>query len=120
MMSAKHRLNATRFCGALLVAGLVGWLTGSVLPFLIALSALLVAGSHAGDIRRRLPCRPFACSCAGLYQADARAGGWMTESTKETVGLPFLAIPSKAAGDSLRQDPQWAGSTGLGGAKDLR
>ena len=51
-MSTKDKLNAAHFYGALLVAGLVGWLTGSVIVFLIALSALLLAGYHAGDIRR--------------------------------------------------------------------
>ena len=37
---------------ALLVAGLVGWASGSLIVFLIALVALLVAGHHAGDVRR--------------------------------------------------------------------
>ena len=50
--SAKHQLNAAHFYGALLGAGLVGWLTGSLIVFLSALLALLVAGSHAGDLRR--------------------------------------------------------------------
>jgi hypothetical protein len=51
-MSAKHRLNAAHFYGSVVVAGLLGWVTGSVTVFLIALAALLVAGLHAGDIRR--------------------------------------------------------------------
>src|SRR5262249_12552616 len=51
-MSAKQKLNAAHCSGALLVAGLLGWVTGSLLVFLIALIALLVAGYHAGDIRR--------------------------------------------------------------------
>jgi hypothetical protein len=51
-MSAKHRLNAAPLYGALLVAGLLGWVTGSLLVFLFALIALLFAGYHAGDIRR--------------------------------------------------------------------
>jgi hypothetical protein len=36
---------------ALLVAGLFGWVSGSLGGFLFALVALLVAGYHAGDIR---------------------------------------------------------------------
>src|SRR5262249_50698430 len=51
-MSAKHKLNAAHCSGALLIAGLLGWVTGSLLVFLLALVALLVAGSHGGDIRR--------------------------------------------------------------------
>src|SRR5262245_52825900 len=51
-MSAKHKLNAAHFYGALLVAGLLAWVTGSLIVFLIALVALLVAGYHAGDLRR--------------------------------------------------------------------
>ena len=37
---------------ALPVSGLVGWASGSVIVFLIALAALLVAGHHAGAVRR--------------------------------------------------------------------
>jgi hypothetical protein len=37
---------------ALLVAGLVGRATGSLVVFLIALVALLVAGYQVGDVRR--------------------------------------------------------------------
>ena len=51
-MSAKHQLNAARFCGAPPVAGLFGWMTGSPGVFLIALIALLGAASHAGASRR--------------------------------------------------------------------
>ena len=47
-----HKLNAAHFMGSLLVAGLVGWVTGSPTVFLIALVASLIAGSYAGDIRR--------------------------------------------------------------------
>jgi hypothetical protein len=32
--------------------GLLGWVSGSLGGFLIALLALLVAGHHAGDVRR--------------------------------------------------------------------
>jgi hypothetical protein len=51
-MSANHKRNAAHLYGALLVAGLVGWVTGSLAVFRIALIALLVASYHAGDIRR--------------------------------------------------------------------
>ena len=52
MRSAKRQLNAAHFYGALLVAGLFGWVIGSLGVFLIARVALLVAGHHAGDVRR--------------------------------------------------------------------
>jgi hypothetical protein len=51
-MSAKHKLNAAHILGSLLLAGLVGWVTGSPAVFLIALVASLIAGYYAGDIRR--------------------------------------------------------------------
>jgi hypothetical protein len=51
-MSAKHKLNAAHFQGALLVAGLAGALTDSWAVFVIALVALLAAAYHAGDVRR--------------------------------------------------------------------
>ena len=51
-MSAKHKLNSAHFMGSLLLAGLVGWVTGSQTVFLIALVACLIAGYYAGDIRR--------------------------------------------------------------------
>jgi hypothetical protein len=52
-MSAKHKLNAAHFMGSLLLAGLVGWVTGSSTVFVIALVTSLIAGYYAGDIRRR-------------------------------------------------------------------
>jgi hypothetical protein len=39
----------------LFAPGLVGWVSGLLGGFLIALVALLVAGHHAGDSRRGLP-----------------------------------------------------------------
>ena len=50
-MSAKHKLNAMNFCGSLVVAGVVGLVTGSFTIFVIALLALLAAGYYAGDLR---------------------------------------------------------------------
>lgn len=51
-MSAKHKLKSVHFTGSMIVAGVVGLLTESVVAFLIALVTLLVASYHAGDIRR--------------------------------------------------------------------
>jgi hypothetical protein len=53
---ADQTLSAKRPCNAAhsSVAGLFGWLAGSVIVFLTALPALIVAGHHAGDIRRGL------------------------------------------------------------------
>jgi hypothetical protein len=51
-MSAKHKLNSAHFMGSLLLAGLLGWVTGSPTVFLIALVVSLIAGYYAGDIRR--------------------------------------------------------------------
>jgi hypothetical protein len=51
-VSAKHKLDAANFLGSLLLAGLLGGVTGSYVAFGIALAALLVAGYHAGDVRR--------------------------------------------------------------------
>jgi hypothetical protein len=51
-MFAKHKLNSAHFCGAMLIAALIGGLTGSWLVFVVALAALLVAAYLAGDIRR--------------------------------------------------------------------
>jgi len=50
-MSAKHKLNAMNFCGSLVVAGVIGLVTGSFTIFVIALLALLAAGYYSGDLR---------------------------------------------------------------------
>ena len=50
-MSAKHKLNSANFTGILLVAGLLGGVTGSWGVFWIAAISLSVAAYHAGDIR---------------------------------------------------------------------
>ena len=44
-------VNSAHFTGTLLIAGLVGFLTGSLAGFLIALGALLIADVIAGNIR---------------------------------------------------------------------
>jgi hypothetical protein len=51
-MSAKQKLNAANFLGSVLIAGLIGGVTGSFTVFGIALVAMMVAGVHSGDIRR--------------------------------------------------------------------
>lgn len=51
-MSAKAKLNTAYFHGAVVIAGLIGWVAGSWIVFLIALCVLLVARFYAGDIRR--------------------------------------------------------------------
>jgi hypothetical protein len=51
-MGAKRKLNGANVCGTFLVAGLLGWVTGSVAVFLIALAVLLAVSYYAGDIRR--------------------------------------------------------------------
>jgi hypothetical protein len=50
-LSAKPPCDAACGSAALLVAGLVGWASGSMGASLIDLAALLVAGYHAGDVR---------------------------------------------------------------------
>jgi hypothetical protein len=49
--TAKHKLNSANLLGALLIAGLIGWLTESFTVFVIALIALVVAALHAGNLR---------------------------------------------------------------------
>ena len=51
-MGAKHKLNGAAFNGAMLLAALVGGLTGSWEIFLIALGLMLVSALIAKDIRR--------------------------------------------------------------------
>jgi hypothetical protein len=51
-MGAKQKLNSAHFVGSLIIAGLVGLVTGSLVVFLIAFVSLLAAAYHAGDIRR--------------------------------------------------------------------
>ena len=51
-MSAKHKLNAAHFHGALLLAGALGWITESWGVFAATFAALFIAGLHSGDIRR--------------------------------------------------------------------
>ena len=51
-MSVRDKPNAADLGGALLLAGLLGWATGSAALFLLALSGLVIAASYAGASRR--------------------------------------------------------------------
>jgi len=51
-MSVREKPTAADLGGALLIAGLPGWATGSATLFLIALIGLLIAASYAGTSRR--------------------------------------------------------------------
>ncbi len=50
-MSARRKLNGAHATGALVVAGLLGLLTGSGTVFLVSLGGLLVTDLVAGNIR---------------------------------------------------------------------
>ncbi len=51
-MGAKQKLNAANLLGCLLVAGLVGGMTSSLMVFVLAFSGLLIVNVVSGDIRR--------------------------------------------------------------------
>ena len=51
-MSAKHKLNAAAFNGALLFALVAGGLSGSWGVFLVVLALMVVSAMVARDIRR--------------------------------------------------------------------
>jgi hypothetical protein len=51
-VSAKHKLNAAAFNGAMLFAMLAGGLTGSWGVFLIVLALMVISAMAARDIRR--------------------------------------------------------------------
>ena len=51
-MSAKHKLNQFHLLGSVLMAGLIGGVTGSWAVFWVTLVGFLVARYHAGDMRR--------------------------------------------------------------------
>lgn len=50
-MNARRKLNAAYLQGALLLAGLLGWASGSWVLFILALLALLLAAVHSRKIR---------------------------------------------------------------------
>ena len=51
MKTAKHKLNSAHLLGSLVIAGLFGWLTGSLTVFVIVLVALVATAIHSGEIR---------------------------------------------------------------------
>ena len=51
-LSAKHKLNSAHINGALIIAALLGFATGSMALFLIAAALLIAQGLHNGDIRK--------------------------------------------------------------------
>jgi hypothetical protein len=50
-MGAKQKLNAAHVNGAVIVAGLVGWVTGSLALFVFTLLVLVTTSFIARDIR---------------------------------------------------------------------
>jgi hypothetical protein len=50
-MGAKQKLNASYFNGAVVMAALMGWLTGSWFVFVLVLIVLLASAIGSGDIR---------------------------------------------------------------------
>ena len=52
-MSARKKLNGAHAAGAVLVAGLLGLLSGSGTVFLVSLGGLLAADLVSGNIRLR-------------------------------------------------------------------
>lgn len=50
-MGAKLKLNAAYTGGALLIAGLLVWTTGSVETFIVALAVLLVLSWYTSELR---------------------------------------------------------------------
>jgi hypothetical protein len=51
-VGAKNKLNAAHLNGALVIAALAGWATGSWVIFVLAAVALLAAAVVGGGIRR--------------------------------------------------------------------
>jgi hypothetical protein len=50
-MNARNKLNTAYFLGSLMLASVVGWLTGSWLIMLIGLAVLVGVNIHNGEIR---------------------------------------------------------------------
>jgi hypothetical protein len=50
-MTAKHKLNSAHVLGVLLLSGLIGWLTGSPLLFIVLAMVFIGLAIHSGDIR---------------------------------------------------------------------
>ena len=56
-MSARNKLNVAAINGAILGAGLAGWLFSSWFVFLLALAVLIGTSIHSGQIRVNPPRR---------------------------------------------------------------
>ncbi len=50
-MGARQKLNSAAILGSLLVAAVIGWITGSWIVFVIAALILVGLSLHSGDIR---------------------------------------------------------------------
>ena len=50
-MNARTKLNASYLYGSLVFAALTGWLSGSLLIFLLTSIVLIAGSAYAGDIR---------------------------------------------------------------------
>lgn len=50
-MTARHKINAAVLNGALIIALLAGFATGSVVVFALVLALLLAGAYHSGDLR---------------------------------------------------------------------
>jgi len=50
-MGAKQKLNSSNMLWVVLIAGLMGAITGSWIVFLLAMIVLLAAAPNSGDIR---------------------------------------------------------------------
>jgi hypothetical protein len=50
-MNARNKLNSAYFMGSLILAGVVGWLTGSWLVMLVGLAVLVGVNVNNGQIR---------------------------------------------------------------------
>ena len=51
MKTARHKLNQANFFGIFLIAGMIGWITGSPVIFIIVVILLAAGAVHSGDIR---------------------------------------------------------------------
>ena len=52
-MNARLKLNSAFFQGAVLMAALVGWVTGSWIVFIVAAGLILFTAHQSGDIRTK-------------------------------------------------------------------
>ena len=50
-MNARKKLNVANLNGSFLAAAIIGWLTESMLVFLVAGAILIASAMHSGNIR---------------------------------------------------------------------